>query len=226
MYKNIVFDLGGVVVGFDPRGFLIERFYDEMLESTLYDLTFGTKEWRMLDAGECPREQTNAVLMERAKAAGYGFEVQAVLDDWFSMLHTQHAVVSLMKHLKKSGYHLYYLSNIPFDVLDMMKERNFWPLFEGGVASCEVRTNKPDPAIYQCLMDKYALIPEETIFTDDNPINVKGAYDLGITGIQFQDINSFVKELESCGVTWRRPAPKRPAGAKPAKSSKKKHPHR
>ena len=52
MYKNIIFDLGGVVVDFKPREFLLERFYNEEIEQKVFELTFGSEEWLLLDAGK------------------------------------------------------------------------------------------------------------------------------------------------------------------------------
>ena len=133
MYKNIVFDLGGVVVDFDPRGFLLDRFYDEAVETKVFDITFGSVEWRQLDAGELDRDAGNAAMLQKAAEAGCTFEVQSVLDDWYRMLKTRRRTVDVMKRLKKMGFSLYYLSNIPWDVYEEMQQRDFWPLFEGGV---------------------------------------------------------------------------------------------
>ena len=112
MYKNIVFDLGGVVVDFAPHDFLLDRFYDEAIETKVYDITFGSVEWRQLDAGELDREAGNAAMLQKAAEAGCTFEVQSVLDDWYRMLKTRRRTVDVMKRLKKMGFSLYYLSNI------------------------------------------------------------------------------------------------------------------
>ena len=52
--------------------------------------------------------------------------------------------MQLIKRLKKRGYGVFYLSNISWDVLEMLQQRKFWQLFDGGVASCEVKLAKPD----------------------------------------------------------------------------------
>lgn len=206
MYKNIVFDLGGVVVGFDPLNYLADRFRDEALESELFRITFASNEWRKMDAGELTREQAEHEMLQAAKKAGHYFEVQAILDDWTSMLRTQHSVVSIIKQLKKSGYNVYFLSNISRDILNLIEQRDFWHLFDGGVASCEILVNKPSPQIYETLLSRYDLKKEETLFTDDNPVNVKAAYDLGITAIQFQGAESLLKSFTAYGVKMKRTA--------------------
>ena len=201
MYKNIIFDLGGVMVEWQPKEYLMEHLLNEDTEQKVYDLTFGSTEWSQLDAGELTRLGASLAMMEKARALGCSFEVQAVLDDWTTMLHTRHRVAEIAQRLKKAGFHLYYLSNIPSDILAQLQQRSFWPLFDGGIASCEVHLLKPDPAIYQTLLEKYALDPKECIFIDDDPENVKAAYELGMTGIPMRaSVGSLVRNLGVCGI--------------------------
>jgi FMN phosphatase YigB (HAD superfamily) len=82
MYKSIVFDLGGVMIDFDPRGYLVDRLCNAETEEEVYDLTFGSEEWKLLDAGLISRFDGNHRMLEKARAAGRAFEVQGVLDDW------------------------------------------------------------------------------------------------------------------------------------------------
>lgn len=175
MYKNIVFDFGGVMVDFDPHKYLIDLFGNRGLEEEVYDLTFGSREWRLLDAGRITRREANERMLQRARAVGRGFEVEGVLDDWMSMLHPRRRMQTLVEQLKQRGYCVYYLSNIPEDVLDLLMHRDFEGLFDGGVASCEVKVNKPDPRIYQALLDKYHLRADECIFIDDRADNLVAA---------------------------------------------------
>ena len=200
MYRNIVFDLGGVVVDYDPHTFLLERFFDESVESKVHEIVFGSKEWRQLDAGEITRAEANAIMLEKAREAGCLFEVQSVLDDWMRTLKTRRKTVEIIKRLKKMGFSIYYLSNIAQDTLEELKKRDFWPLFEGGVASCEAGTNKPDARIYELLITKYLLDRTETIFVDDNKLNANAAYELGITGIHYKGGPAFIRALNACGI--------------------------
>ena len=187
MYKNIIFDLGGVVVDFNPREFLLERFYNEEIEHKVFDLTFGSEEWTLLDAGQLSRAEGNARMLEKARAEGCAFEVQSVLDDWARMLKTRRKTVEVIKRLKKMGFSIYYLSNIPQDVIDEIRQRDFWPLFDGGIASCEVKLTKPDPAIYRRLFEKFDIRPEESFFIDDIQENIDGAKACGMDGYCFAD---------------------------------------
>ena len=200
MYKNIVFDLGGVVVDFNPREFLVDHFLNEKLENQLYDITFGSAEWLKIDAGVLPRDQAYDIMREKGKALGYSFETEVILSDWFDMLNTKDDTVQLMKRLKKRGYRLFYLSNIADDVLDTLRQRRFWSLFDGGIASCEVHMLKPDLRIYQTLLQKYHLIASECVFINDNKINASAAFDADMVGIHFKNVRSLQKALKSYGV--------------------------
>ena len=143
MYKNIIFDLGGVVVDFKPRDFLMDHFLNKRAEDEVFDLTFGSKEWEELDRGVISRGTANRLMLENATERGRTFEVQAVIDEWQSILHTNKRTVKTMCKLKLAGYRLYYLSNIPLDVIDELRQRDCVALCDGGIAAGEVDVGSP-----------------------------------------------------------------------------------
>lgn len=77
MYKSIVFDLGGVMIDFDPRGYLVDRLCNAETEEEVYDLTFGSEEWKLLDAGLISRFDGNHRMLEKARAAGRALRCRA-----------------------------------------------------------------------------------------------------------------------------------------------------
>lgn len=200
MYHNIVFDLGGVVVNYSPKDFLTDRFFSEATEGKLYEAVFGSEEWARLDRGEMTWGEAAEVFLSRGRDEDLAFEMQALLDEWTDMMTTRKATVALMRLLKKKGFNLYYLTNISHEVLDIMQAREFWPLFDGGVASCRAGIAKPDLRIYKLLLEKYHLVPQETIFTDDMRENAATAFEAGITGIQFKTVKNFCKMLVTYGI--------------------------
>ena len=201
MYKNIIFDLGGVMVDFDPRSYLVDRFCNAEVEEKVAQLTFDSEEWKQLDAGLITRTEANLKMLARAREYGCAFEVQGVLDDWMHILRPRRRMHELVQTLKSKGYCVYYLSNIPEDVLALLTERDLKGLFDGGVASCEVHINKPDPKIYQALLEKYHLKAGESIFIDDRLENVQAAFRLGFAGIQMKDsVGTLVRSLATCSV--------------------------
>ena len=204
MYKNIIFDLGGVMVDFDPKTYLVDRFCNAEVEEQVSQLTFESEEWKLLDAGLITRSEANLRMLARAKEYGRAFEVQGVLDDWMHILRPRRRMQELVRRLKNHGYSVYYLSNIPEDVLALLKERGVLDRFDGGVASCEVHINKPDARIYQALLDKYSLKADECVFIDDNLANVQAAFALGFAGIQMKEsVGTLVRSLATCNVTLR-----------------------
>ena len=204
MYKSIVFDLGGVMVDFDPKTYLVDRFCNAEVEEQVSQLTFESEEWKLLDAGLITRSEANLRMLARAKEYGRAFEVQGVLDDWMHILRPRRRMQELVRRLKNHGYSVYYLSNIPEDVLALLKERGVLDRFDGGVASCEVHINKPDPRIYQALLDKYGLKASECVFIDDNLANVQTAFTLGFVGIRMKEsVGTLIRSLATCNVALR-----------------------
>lgn len=203
MYKNIIFDFGGVMVDFDPKSYLVELFGNADVEDEVFALTFGSEEWSLLDAGLITRREANQRMLERAKAQGREFEVQGVLDDWTHILHPRRRMQTLLEKLKAHGYCVYYLSNIPEDILALLTERDFEGLFDGGIASCEVKVNKPDPRIYQALLDKYQLKADECFFIDDRADNLKAASDLGFGVYEMHSVTTLLHSLPACGIHFR-----------------------
>ena len=204
MYKNIIFDLGGVMVDFDPRSYLVDRFCNAEVEEKVAQLTFDSEEWKQLDAGLITRTEANLKMLARAREYGCAFEVQGVLDDWMHILRPRRRMHELVQTLKSKGYCVYYLSNIPEDVLALLTERDLKGLFDGGVASCEVHINKPDPRIYKALLEKYHLKAQESVFIDDRLDNVQAAFRLGFAGIQMKEsVGTLVRSLATCGVALR-----------------------
>ena len=193
MYKNIIFDFGGVVVQFNPKDFLMDHFMNKRAEEIVYELTFGSQEWQDL-------EEVNAAMLENAARVNRVFEVQTVIDEWSTILRTKESTVHTMQKLKAAGYRLYYLTNIPADIMDELRQREWFSLFDGGVASCEVHLCKPEPAIYTTLMQTCNLAYDESIFIDDNKANAQAAYNLGITGILYKNPKSFERALRACGI--------------------------
>ena len=104
MYKSIIFDLGGVMVDFDPKAYLVDRLCNAAIEEQVYDLTFGSEEWKQLDAGLVSRFDGNQAMLRNAKAAGCEFEVQGVLDDWLHILRPRHRMEELVRRQPKDDH--------------------------------------------------------------------------------------------------------------------------
>lgn len=195
MYRNIVLDLGDVVIDYKPKDFLADLFFHEKTEKKLYDITFGSTEWVALEKGEITWEYATKIFNKKSKEQNIHFEMQALLDEWENILKPKNGTIVLMRLLRKRRYRLFYLSNVSCQELEAIEKKSFWPLFNGGVSSCEAEALKPSPIIYEKLLSKYRLSPSETIYIDDKPENVQTAIDLGMAGIQFTDVKQLCRDL-------------------------------
>ena len=217
MIKNVIFDIGGVVVDYNPQEYLSRKFNDPELEQLLFGAIFGSEEWKLLDAGKITRALAEQRMI--AAAGEYRYEAQMVLDDWRGMMTTKLDTVELITALRASGYHIYYLSNMSEEIYALFTQRRrFMQLFEGGIVSFAVKLTKPDPEIFNLLLKKYDLDPTQTAFVDDGRENIAAAQALGLTAIPFKDALDLRKMLEFLGVTVPaklRHAPRPPRRKKP-----------
>ena len=102
-----------------------------------------------------------------------------------------------VKALKERGYRLYVLSNYGEYLFLKSKDRlDFMPYMDGAVISYQIQMIKPDQEIYEYILNKYGLLPEESVFIDDRPENVEGAKLIGMNGILFEDFEQASGELE------------------------------
>ncbi|MGN0707974.1 MAG: HAD family hydrolase [Faecalibacterium sp.] len=204
MYQNIVFDLGGVMVDFAPKDYLVDRLCSAEVEEQVYRLTFGSEEWKQVDAGLLSRSEADRLMLKNAEAAGRSFEVQGVLDEWTRILRPRRKMQELVRRLKSHGYCIYFLSNISQDVLELVMKQGLEGLFDGGLASYEVHINKPDPRIFQAFLERYGLKAEECVFIDDSRPNVQTAIEMGFAGFEMKDsVNTLVRTLATSGIALR-----------------------
>ena len=175
----------------------------------LWGKALGAPLWRLLGGAKksfstdltISVNGVDEMVRDSLEAVGRGFEAEGVLDDWMSMLRPRRRMQTLVEQLKQRGYCVYYLSNIPEDVLDLLMHRDFEGLFDGGVASCEVKINKPDPRIYQALLDKYHLRADECIFIDDRADNLVAASALGFGTYEMHGVGTLLRSLPTFGVS-------------------------
>jgi epoxide hydrolase-like predicted phosphatase len=182
MIKNIVFDLGNVLISFRPSKFFDNKNYPETVKSRILPDIFGSKEWLMLDNGDINTSQ--AIEAISLKSSLMKEEIAHIFNLRSEMMFPLDQNVRLLPELKKQGFKLYYLSNFPIDIFEQIKTGYyFFRYFDGGVISSEVKFSKPDKRIYKILLEKYLLTAEECLFIDDIEINVRAAEGLGMKGL-------------------------------------------
>lgn len=200
MSVSIVFDIGGVVINFDPKGYLAENFPLGDQAEKLFDAVFGSREWDLFDRGDITFKEAAKVFMERGHALGLPTEMQQVVDAAFELLSTRPTMQAMIKKLHAAGVPMYYLSNMSPEVKTMMGQRDFWHLFSGGIASSDVGLLKPDLAFYRLLLERYDLNAADCLFFDDTLANVEAAKQVGLDARHFTSDEVFVAALKEKGI--------------------------
>ena len=195
MIKNIVFDLGNVLINFRPSEFFDKKNYPENIKATILSDIFFSKEWAMLDNGEI--STTEAIDAIALKSSLKKEEIAHIFNLRAELMFPLDTNVKLLPELKKRGFRLYFLSNFPIDLFEEFKAGYyFFKYFDGGIISSEVKFSKPDSRIYEILLEKYSLIPEECLYIDDLEINVKAAEFAGMKGLVTFGSPEISNELE------------------------------
>ena len=181
MIRNMVFDIGNVLMDFRWKEYMRSLFgEDETLIQTINQGIWHNGCWAAMDKGEMDGAAV-------AFAPQYEKEIKLTLDSVAHAFHKFEYSIPWIQELKRMGLNVYYLSNYSaFSVAANPDVLNFIPYMDGGVFSFEVKAVKPEPEIYRCLCEKFGLKPEECLFTDDVPANVKGAQACGFQGIVFE----------------------------------------
>ena len=195
MVKNIIFDLGNVLISFKPSEYFEKNNYPEAIKATILSDIFGSKEWLMLDNGEITTPEAIDAIAKRSPLNKE--EIDHIFNLRTDLMFPLDQNVRLLPGLKKRGFRLYYLSNFPLDIFDEIKSGYyFFKHFDGGFISAEVKFSKPDVGIYKTLLEKYSLIPEECLFIDDAEINITAAEAIGMKGLVTHVSLEISKEIE------------------------------
>ncbi len=192
--KNIIFDFGNVLVQWHPEQIYGKYFGDEA-KAWWFLRHVADNEWRLrVDAGEsmdaCIREQ-------QAKFPDYAEAIGLYRSKWREMLTNEvPGMRELLCQLSTANYQLYGLTNWSMETFPEARERfSILQLIDHYVVSGAEGYVKPDPRLFQILLDRYQLKAEECIFVDDNPDNVAAARKLGMQGIVFRGADDFRKQL-------------------------------
>jgi epoxide hydrolase-like predicted phosphatase len=195
MIKNIVFDLGNVLLSFKPAEYLDKYHYPEAIKNTILTDIFASKEWFMLDKGEISTSDAIDAISKRSSLKKA--EIIHIFDLRIDLLFPLHSNIKVLPELKKRGFRLYYLSNFPLDIFDAVREGyNFFKYFEGGLISAVARSSKPEEKIYELLLENYNLSARECVYIDDLEANVATARKLGMTGIFTDGSLEIAEEIE------------------------------
>ncbi|HEG4446313.1 TPA: HAD family phosphatase [Aeromonas hydrophila] len=193
----IIFDLGRVVVSWDPVG-IVRSVRGEHGAEQLAERLFNHPDWLEVDRGTLSLHTMARQAEHRTGLSAA--ENLAILQAVPASLVPDPAMLSLIESLHGAGHALYALSNMGHASIDWLEQHQpFWRFFSGKVVSARVRMMKPEPDIYRYLLVSFDLQAEQCLFIDDSPANVAAAQALGIGGLVFTDAYSCRQQLVAQG---------------------------
>jgi 2-haloacid dehalogenase len=200
MLDTVIFDLGGVLIDWNPR-FVYRQIFQTEAEIDHFFEKICTHDWNEeQDAGRSLQEATEMLV---AQHPDWEPEIRAYYGRWEEMLGGPiQETVDILAHIKTAGQHrLYALTNWSAETFPIaLKRFDFLHWFEGIVVSGTEKTRKPFPEFYQILLDRYKVTPGKAVFIDDNLRNVEAAKRLGIHSIHFKSPGQLAAALEPLGI--------------------------
>ena len=192
--ENIIFDFGNVLVRWEPEKIYAEHFGDEA-KAWWFLRHVADNDWRLrIDAGE---SQDACIAEQQARYPEYRQALALYRDRWRDMLTGEMpGMRDIIVELRKKGHEIYGLTNWSMETFPEAREHfPILQMIDRYVVSGAEHLVKPDPRLFQVLLDRYGLRAEECTFVDDNPVNVEAARRMGMRGIQFVGAEKLRKEL-------------------------------
>lgn len=193
--KNIVFDFGGVLVDWNPHH-LYDKYFGSREKAEWFLNNICLYSWNLQMDGGKPFAEGVAEL--QAEHPEWSEAIAIYHTRWIEMMNGEiEGMSSVIRRLKMAGYGVYGLTNWSAETFPMI--RDTYPVFQefdGIVVSGEEHLLKPDAAIYKCLLERYDLQAEESLFIDDNADNVAGARNVGMKAIRFTSAVELERELK------------------------------
>lgn len=201
MIKNIIFDLGNVIINYNQKK-IINNFTEKEEEiKYIYDEIFHAPEWTLMDLGDITNDEAIEIINKRNEFK-YEKLTQEFLHEWHKKQPINRDIVEIAKILKNNGYNLFVLSNMANQTYEYFKNDEFFSLCTGIVISAHEHVKKPDEKVYRLLLNRYNLNAEECLFIDDDDSgkNYETANKIGIKGRrimpnQAEDVKKLLLEL-------------------------------
>ena len=191
----IIFDLGGVLIDWNPS-YVFDKMFDDEEKKKHFFENICTSDWNeKQDAGRPLEEATQELVRKHPEWKEY---IEAYYGRWTEMLGGPiHETVDILRELKEKGrYKIFALTNWSAELFPIALERyDFLHWFDARVVSGEEKTRKPFPEFYELILNRFHLTAEETLFIDDNVRNAKAAEQFGIKTIIFNSPAQLRDEL-------------------------------
>ena len=182
MIKNVVFDMGGVLIRYDPQYFLDRAgISDPEDRELLMKHVFRSVEWILQDWGRIDEPEMEKIACEKLPAHLHKI-AHDMIWGWNELADAIPGIREVIGDCKKAGFKIYVLSNASHRLHEYIKDLPGYGLWDGMIVSADVDAIKPMPEIYRALLGKYDLKAEECLFIDDMPANIAGALNVGMQG--------------------------------------------
>ena len=201
MIKNIVFDMGGVILDFNLKKTVTKEF-EPQYHDAIYEHVFGENSvWKTLDEGVFTYDQVIPGILEKLPEELHS-KVTEMVTDFYDYMPPFPETCELIKELKQNGYNIYLLSNATPRFFDRYLEVPAFKYFDGFFISALYKMLKPNREIYEAFCNKFSLKPEECFFIDDLAANIEGAKKFGMQGFVFEapDTTKLRTALKEAGV--------------------------
>ena len=193
----IIFDLGGVLIDWNPE-YMFNKIFDDEEKKRYFLENICTSDWNEeQDAGRPIKQATEELVAQHPEWKEY---IEAYYGRWEEMLGGPiHGTVEIFRELKeKDAYKTYALTNWSGELFPIaLQKYDFLHWFDGRVVSGDEKMRKPFPEFYELILQRYSLAPEKTLFIDDNLRNIRAAEDMGIVSVHFQSPEQLRDELIS-----------------------------
>ena len=202
MIKDIIFDLGNVIINYNQDKIINNFTIDEDEKIFIKEKIFKSPEWELLDLGQINNNGAIEEIQKRNDTK-YNKLINIFLHEWYKTQPINEDIVEIAKKLKERNYNIYVLSNMAKETYEYFKNIDFFKLCNGIVISSYENVKKPDERIFNILLTRYKLNPKECLFIDDDDTNksYETANKIGILGRKVepndkQDIIKLLKEFD------------------------------
>lgn len=199
MIKNIVFDISNVLAPFRFTEYLVEKGFDEAMIKQLYKATAMTPYWEQFERGKL----TNDEVIECFVSCNPSIEneIHKAFDSVSGIMGTYDYTEKWIDSIKHAGYRIYCITNFtPAGYYQCYDQISFVEKFDGCIFSFQEGVVKPERRIYELLLERYNLKPEECVFIDDTSVNVDSAIELGMYGIKFKNYDDAVEKMRALDI--------------------------
>ena len=170
MIKNIIFDLGNIIINYNQDKIINNFTIDEDEKIFIKEKIFKSLEWKLLDLGQITNNGAIEEIQKRNDIK-YNKLINIFLHEWYKTQPINEDIVEIAKELKERNYNIYVLSNMAKETYQYFKNIDFFKVCNGVVISSHENVKKPNEKMFNILLTRYELNPKECLFIDDDDTN-------------------------------------------------------